>query len=59
MWHHLLTLAAAGQQAKEIAAGLTITPKKVSRWRERFLALGVAGLENDAPRRGRKSSAPA
>jgi len=57
MGRHLLTLAAS-QQVKEIAAGLSITPKKVSRWRERFLALGVAGLRRGA-RRGRKSSAPA
>jgi uncharacterized membrane protein YeaQ/YmgE (transglycosylase-associated protein family) len=46
--------AACGQQDKEIAAVMAITPKKVSRWRKRFLALGVAGLEKDAPRPGRK-----
>jgi anti-sigma-K factor RskA len=33
-----------------------MTPKKVARWRERFLALGVAGLQKDAPRPGRKPS---
>jgi hypothetical protein len=33
---------------------MAITPKKVSRWRKRFLALGVAGLQKDAPRPGRK-----
>jgi len=47
-------LAAAGQQDKEIAAVLSMTPKKVSRWRKRFLALGVTGLLKDAPRPGRK-----
>jgi hypothetical protein len=31
---------------------LSMTPKKVARWRERFLALGVAGLQKDAPRPG-------
>ena len=46
--------AASGQQDKEIAARMATTPKKVSRWRKRFLALGVAGLEKDAPRPGRK-----
>src|SRR5450759_3510985 len=33
---------------------MAVTPKKVSRWRKRFLALGVSGLEKDAPRPGRK-----
>jgi transposase len=33
---------------------LSMAPKKVSRWRTRFLALGVAGLLKDAPRPGRK-----
>jgi hypothetical protein len=40
--------AASGQQDKEIAAVMAITPKKVSRWRKRYLALGVAGLQKDA-----------
>ncbi len=46
--------AASGQQDKEIASAMAVTPKKVSRWRKRFLTLGVAGLETDAPRTGRK-----
>jgi transposase len=46
--------AASGQQDKEIATVMAITPKKVSRWRKRFLVLDVAGLEKDAPRAGRK-----
>jgi transposase len=50
----IVLLAAGGQQDKEIAALLSMTPKKVSRWRKRFLALGVTGLEKDAPRPGRK-----
>jgi transposase len=49
----IVLLVAAGRQDKETAAVLGITPKKVSRWRNRFLALGVAGLEKDA-RPGRK-----
>jgi transposase len=48
------TRAAAGQQNKDIAAMLSMTPKKVARWRLRFLALGVAGLQKDLPRSGRK-----
>src|ERR1017187_10512681 len=50
----MVLLAASGQQDKEIAANMAITPKKVSRWRKRFLALGVSGLQKDAPRTGRK-----
>ena len=46
--------AAAGEQDKEIARHLGMTPKKVSRWRQRFLALGLPGLKRDAPRPGRK-----
>ena len=49
-----MLLAASGQPDKEIAASMAITPKKVSRWRKRFLALGVAGLLKDAHRPGRK-----
>ena len=50
----IVLLAASGQQDKEIADVMAVTPKKASRWRKRFLALGVAGLEKDAPRPGRK-----
>jgi transposase len=49
----VVLLAAAGQQDKHIAARMKITPKKVSRWRKRFLTLGMAGLQQDAPRPGR------
>jgi len=55
----IVLLAAAGQRDKDIAAALAMTPKKVSRWRKRFLALGVAGLLQDAPRPGRKPTIPA
>src|SRR2546426_560632 len=50
----IVLFAAAGRQDKDIAVLLSMTPKKVSRWRKRFLALGVAGLLQDAPRPGRK-----
>jgi len=49
----IMLLAAAGKQDKEIAGSLHMTPKKVSRWRKRFLQLGLAGLAKDAPRPGR------
>jgi hypothetical protein len=50
----IVLFAACGLQDLEIAARMAITPKKVSRWRKRFLALGVPGLQKDAPRPGRK-----
>ena len=50
----IVLFAAAGRQDKEVAILLSMTPKKVSRWRKRFIALGVAGLLKDAPRPGRK-----
>src|ERR1700687_2882755 len=50
----IVLLPASGQQDLEIAASMAITPKKVSRWRKRFLARGGAGLQKDAHRPGRK-----
>jgi transposase len=52
----IVLLAAAGKQDKEIAAELGITAHKAARWRNRFLDLGLAGLEKDAPRTGRTPS---
>lgn len=52
----VVLLAAEGRQDIQIAAALTMTPKKVARWRRRFLAKGLAGLEKDAPRPGRSPS---
>src|ERR1700704_6520051 len=49
----IVLLAAENRQDKEVAAMMEITPKKVARWRQRFLTLGLAGLEKDAPRPGR------
>ena len=46
--------AAQGQQNKQIAAELDITEQTASRWRRRFAAAGLAGIEKDAPRGGRK-----
>ena len=49
----IVLLAAEGKQDKDVATELGITGQKVARWRKRFLALGMAGLEKDAPRPGR------
>lgn len=46
--------AAMGMQDKQIAQQLGITPEKAARWRNRFLDGGLAALEKDAPRPGRK-----
>jgi len=50
----VVLLAAAGKQDLEIAAEVGISNQKVARWRKRFLKLGLAGLEKDASRPGRK-----
>ncbi len=49
----IVLIAAEGKQDSEIAAQLAIPRQKAARWRKRFLELGVAGLEKDAPRSGR------
>jgi len=55
----IVLLAASGKQDKEIAAELGMSVQKAARWRNRFLELGIAGLEKDAPRPGRTPSIPA
>src|SRR5690242_14720368 len=55
----VVLLAADGKTDLEIAANLTISNQKAARWRRRFLQLGLAGLEKDAPRPGRKPAIPA
>jgi transposase len=49
----VVLLAADGKQDLEIAAEIGISNQKAARWRKRFLRLGLAGLEKDAPRPGR------
>jgi len=46
-------MAADGVTNQDIAAQLSVSRPTVQLWRERFLALRVAGLEKDAPRPGR------
>lgn len=50
----LVLLAAAGRQDLEIAELLGITRQKSARWRNRFIRLGIPGIEKDAPRAGTK-----
>ncbi len=52
----IVLLAAEGKPDMEIASALGISPKKAARWRNRFLDLGLKGLEKDAPRPGRTPS---
>lgn len=54
----ILLLAAGGKLNKEIAAELKTAKTTVIRWRKRFLKEGLAGIERDAPRSGRKPSLP-
>ncbi len=49
----IVLLAAEGQQNLAIAAALGIERTIVGRWRQRFVAKGLPGLEKDAPRGGR------
>jgi len=46
--------AADGKQDKAIGQLMGIPRQKASRWRKRFAKLGLAGIEKDAPRKGRK-----
>jgi transposase len=52
-------MASKGVLNQDIAAKLGTTRPTVQLWRERFLALRLAGLEKDAPRPGRLPSIPA
>jgi transposase len=46
--------AADGKQNKEIADTVGVQASTVSRWRQRFAERGLAGIEKDAPRGGRR-----
>jgi len=50
----MILLAADGKQNKEIADTLDVQASTVGRWRQRFAARGLAGIEKDASRGGRK-----
>ena len=49
--------AARGMLNCDIAAELGIPQKTVGLWRKRYVAAGLAGIEKDAPRGGRPSTA--
>jgi transposase len=55
----IVIMAAAGVASKDIARRLRVSRPTVQLWRERFLALRLAGLEKDAPRPGRLPQIPA
>src|SRR5216684_1355316 len=50
----MILLAAQGKTDKEIGVDLDIWRGTVARWRARFIADGVAGIERDETRPGRK-----
>jgi transposase len=50
----MILLAAQGKTDKEIGADLAIWRGTVARWRARFIADGVTGIERDETRPGRK-----
>ncbi len=54
----IVTMAADGVPSQDIADALDISRPTVQLWRERFLALRLAGLQKDAPRLGRLPSIP-
>jgi len=54
----IVLMAADGQTNRQIGLSLGITEEKAARWRGRFLQQGRAGLEKDAPGRGRKPTYP-
>lgn len=54
----IILLAAAGKENQEIAAELGIVRHTAARWRNRYIQLGLAGIEKDAPRSGRLPSLP-
>jgi transposase len=51
---HIVLMAAAGQTNREIAAELKIGRIQVGRWRERYVEGGLAAIERDLRRSGRK-----
>lgn len=50
----IVLLAAAGKSNLAIAAELEVDRTVIGRWRTRFAQHGLAGIEKDAPRSGRK-----
>jgi len=55
----IVLMAAHDMRNQEIATTLKVSRPTVQLWRGRFLALRLPGLEQDAPRPGRKARIPA
>ena len=53
---NILLLAAVGKQNDQIGQELSLSRQMAGRWRKRFIEKGVAGLQKDAPRGGRKAT---
>lgn len=51
---HIVLLAADGLKNKDIAAQVGVGRNLVTRWRERYVQLGLAGIERDLPRGARR-----
>ena len=51
---NIVLQAAEGRQDREIAAALRIGRHMVARWRARFLKFGIEGIQQEAPRAGRR-----
>ena len=49
----IVLLAADGLDNQQVAAKMSISRHKAGRWRDRYAAHGLAGIEKDAPRPGR------
>lgn len=54
----IVLLAAEGMMNQDIARQLQTMKKTVSLWRRRFAERGLAGIQRDAPRPGRKATIP-
>ena len=52
----IVLMAAEGRQNKDIAPSVGVTRQLVGRWRRRYVEHGLAGIEKDAPGRGRKAT---
>lgn len=55
----MILMAASGLTDSRIAADIGVSRQNVARWRSRFILYGLAGIEKDAPRSGRKPQIPA
>lgn len=53
----IVLMASEGKDNNDIAAAVGVTRQLVGRWRNRYVQQGLAGIEKDAPGRGRKATA--